>query len=68
LPVTLNAGVGRPITTENALPVSFWQFRQWQTPVKIGSVSAAKLTAPQRQLPFIIGIVHSILCTGWNVT
>src|SRR5262249_18079592 len=50
---TESASLGTRTSTAKALPVNFWQSRQWHTVALVGSVSAVYLTAPQRQPPLI---------------
>jgi hypothetical protein len=36
-PVIFSAAAGKPMSGSYAPPLDFWQSRQWQLPIKIGS-------------------------------
>src|SRR5205085_4409765 len=56
-----SADCGSPTSVPNALPVNFWQSRQWQTPTNSGSTWASYRTAPHRQPPLISIFAASLL-------
>src|SRR5438094_8055641 len=53
VPSMVSASLGTRTSAAKALPVNFWQSRQWHTVALVGSASAVYLTAPQRQPPLI---------------
>jgi hypothetical protein len=59
-PLTDIADFGIPTTTENAVPVCFWQRVQWHTPTNTGSALAEYWTRPQRQPPVISRLWSSL--------
>src|SRR6516162_8597748 len=53
VPSIVTASLFARTSAAKALPVNFWQSRQWHTVALVGSTSAVYLTAPQRQPPLI---------------